>query len=230
MAESARSLARVCVNRAVQAIPTAGTPLAIDDVTMERMPGSDEVKATSPRVKLTYEDFLQFPDDGKRHELIDGEHYVTPSPNTKHQRVSGRLYLTIGNWLEAHPTGQLFYAPFDIVFSNFDVVEPDLLYMSNERAATILTDKHVRGAPEIVIEIGSPATRKRDETVKRRLYERSGVSEYWVVDPDLDTIRVYRSVRGRFGRPTDLSAEASDVLTSPLLSGLEIPLARVFTI
>lgn len=181
-----------------------------------------------PRVKLTYEDFLQFPDDGKRHELIDGEHYVTPSPNTKHQAVSGNLHFMIRSWLEQHPVGRIFYAPFDIVFTRFDVVEPDLLYMSNERAATILSPQHVTGAPELVIEIGSPATRKRDETIKRRLYERCRVVEYWVVDPDLDVIRVYRSEDGPFGRPLELSAEAGDVLTTPVLPGLQMALTRVF--
>jgi len=191
------------------------------------MPGSDDVRPASG-VKLTYDDFLLFPDDGKRHELIDGEHYVTPSPNTRHQRISGRLHLLIGNWLEAHPVGQLFFAPFDVVFSNFDVVEPDLLYMSNARATEILTVKHVAGVPELVIEIASPGTRKRDETLKRRLYERTGVTEYWVVDPDLDAIRVYRRSTQGFDRPVELSAEAADVLTTPLLVNLEIPLARVF--
>ena len=192
------------------------------------MPGTDDMNVPAPRVKLTYEDFLQFPDDGRRHELIDGEHYVTPSPNTRHQRISGRLYLLIGNWLQEHPVGQLFYAPFDVVFSNIDVVEPDLLYMSNERAAEVLTEEHVRGVPELVIEIASPGTRRRDETLKRRLYERSGVTEYWVVDPDVDVVRAYRLSGEGFGRPVELSAEAGDVLTTALLPGLEIPLARVF--
>jgi len=121
------------------------------------MPGSDDVRPETAGVKLTYDDFVLFPDDGKRHELIDGEHYVTPSPNIRHQRISGRLYLLIGNWLEAHPVGELFYAPLDVVFSHFDVVEPDLLYMSNARAAEVVTAKHVAGVPELVIEIGSPA-------------------------------------------------------------------------
>jgi Uma2 family endonuclease len=192
------------------------------------MPGEDSVKPASRSVKLTYDDFLLFPDDGKRHELIDGEHYVTPSPNTRHQRISGRLYLLIGNWLEAHPIGQLFYAPFDVVFSNFDVVEPDLLYMSNERAAAILTAKHVSGVPELVIEIGSPGTRKRDETLKRRLYERTGVTEYWIVDPEVDVIRIFRRGERGFTRAVELAAEAGDVLTTPLLPDLRIPLARVF--
>lgn len=190
------------------------------------MAGGDKMRAAG--VKLTYDDFLLFPDDGRRHELIDGEHYVTPSPNTRHQRISGRLHLLVGGWLQDHPLGQLFYAPFDVVFSRFDVVEPDLLYMSNERAAEILTDKHVAGVPELVIEIGSPGTRKRDETIKRRLYERGGVAEYWVIDPDLDVIRVYRRSGESFQRPQELSAEAGDALTTPLLPGLNIELTRIF--
>lgn len=192
------------------------------------MAGSDPITPPSPGVKLTYDDFVQFPDDGLRHELIDGEHYVTPSPNTKHQTVSLNLTVLIGSWLEQHPIGRLFHAPFDVVFSMFDVVEPDLLYLSNERAAEALTTLHVRGVPELVIEIGSPGTRKRDETVKRRLYERTGVSEYWVIDPELDAIRVYRREGDGFGRVDELSASASGVLTTSLLPGLEIPLSRVF--
>src|SRR4029077_14728735 len=107
------------------------------------MSGRDDMMRTNPGVKLTYDDFLLFPDDGKRHELIDGEHYVTASPNTKHQRVSGNLYWLIRSYLERHTIGRLFYAPFDVVFSHFDVVEPDLLYMSNARAAEVLTAQHV---------------------------------------------------------------------------------------
>ena len=183
---------------------------------------------SSPGVKLTYDDFVQFPDDGLRHELIDGEHYVTPSPNTRHQAISLQLTLLIGNWLDRNPIGRLFYAPFDVVFSKFDVVEPDLLYLSNERASDALTPLHVHGVPELVIEIGSPGTRKRDETIKRRLYERAGVEEYWVVDTEIDTIRVYRREAKTFARVVELSSEARDVLTTSLLPGLEIPLSRVF--
>jgi Uma2 family endonuclease len=192
------------------------------------MPGSDNVVRAGTGVKLTYDDFVLFPDDGKRHELIDGEHYVTPSPNLRHQTIIGNIYLLIANWLENHPIGRVFLSPFDVVFSRFDVVEPDLLYLSKERAAQALTPLNVQGVPELVIEIGSPSTRKRDETIKKRLYERSGVTEYWVVDPELDVVRVYRrSVEG-FVRPIELSREAGDVLTTPLLPGLEMPLARLF--
>ncbi len=186
------------------------------------------MKANPARVKLTYDDFLLFPDDGKRHELIDGEHYVTPSPNLRHQTILGNLYFLMRAWLEQHPVGRAFMAPLDVVFTQFDVVEPDLLFVSRHRAPDILAIKHVTGAPDIVVEIGSPSTRKRDETIKRRLYERSGVSEYWVVDPDLDVVRVYRNRDGRFDRAVELRADAGDVLTSAYLDGLEMPVGRIF--
>jgi Uma2 family endonuclease len=188
----------------------------------------EEMKANPARVKLTYDDFLLFPDDGKRHELIDGEHYVTPSPNIRHQTILGNLHFLMRAWLEQHPVGRVFMAPLDVVFTQFDVVEPDLLFVSRHRAADLLTAKHVTGAPDVVVEIGSPSTRKRDETIKRRLYERSGVSEYWVVDPDLDVVRAYRNRDGRFDRPIELRADAGDVLTSPHLDGLEMPVGRIF--
>ena len=193
-----------------------------------RQAQSSPSDATHPGLKLTYDDFLLFPDDGKRHELIDGEHYVTPSPTVRHQEISGRLYLLIGTWLQDHPVGRIFYAPLDVLFSRFDVVEPDLLYVSNERVPALLSGQYVTGAPDLVVEIASPGTRRRDETIKRRLYERSNVVEYWVVDPDIDVIRIYRRAGDRFERAVELSREADDVLTTALLPGLDIPLSRVF--
>jgi Uma2 family endonuclease len=184
---------------------------------------------TSDRVKLTYDDFLLFPDDGQRHELIDGEHFVTPSPSTPHQRIVGNLHFALRRYLVEQPIGEVFLAPFDVVFSTFDIVEPDLLYISNERRREILTPLHVRGTPELVIEVGSPGTRRRDETIKRRLYERAGVAEYWIVDPDLDVVRVYRRVGDVYGRPQELSREAGDVVRSPLFPSLDLKLDEIFT-
>ena len=109
-----------------------------------------------------------------------------------------------------------------------DVVEPDLLYMSNERAVRVLTDANVKGAPELVVEIGSEGTRGRDETIKRRLYERAGVSEYWFVDPEIDVVRVYRRNAEGFARPVELRAEVGDALMTPLLPGLSLPLTGIF--
>jgi Uma2 family endonuclease len=188
----------------------------------------DDVRPASSGVKLTYDDFLLFPDDGKRHELIDGEHYVTPSPNVKHQGILVELLWTLRSYLETHPIGRVFCARFDIMFSAHDVVEPDLVYFSHERAATVLTPQNARGAPELVVEIASKSTRKRDETIKRRLYDRDGVSEYWVVDPEVDAIRVYRRAGDGFDQAVELTSERGDVLTTSLLPGLEIVLTRIF--
>ena len=192
------------------------------------MAGTDRTTTPRSAVKLTYDDFLLFPDDGQRHELIDGEHHVTPSPNIRHQLILGNLHFLIRGWLEHSKAGVVFMAPLDVVFTRFDVVEPDVLYLSNARAKAVLTAANVQGVPELVIEIGSPSTRRRDETIKKQLYEREGVSEYWVVDPDLDAIRVYAREGERFGRARELSVEAGDVLTTPLLESLELRLADVF--
>jgi Uma2 family endonuclease len=123
----------------------------------------------------------------------------------------------------------VWLAPFDVVLSPSDVVEPDLLYMSNERRAQVATDANVQGPPELVVEIGSPSTRKRDETIKRELYESAGVSEYWFIDTDRDVVRVYRRLDSkRFAQPEELSIEGGDVLLTPLLPGLELPLNEIF--
>jgi Uma2 family endonuclease len=196
---------------------------------MSRMAGTDRTHSPRSGVKLTYDDFLLFPDDGKRHELIDGEHYVTPPPNPRHQRILGELHLAIGVYLKAHAIGDVFFAPLDVVLSEYDVVEPDLLYMSRERASQVLVPEHVRGVPELVVEVASRSTRKRDETIKRALYERSGVSEYWVVDPEIDVVRVYRKGEDRFERPVELRRDAGDTLKTSLLPGLAIPLGGLFS-
>ena len=178
-------------------------------------------------VKLTYDDYVLFPDDGQRHELIDGEHFVTPSPRPRHQTILLNVAAMIWNYLQEHPVGRVFTAPLDVILSNYDVVEPDLLYLSHERAREVLRE-WVHGAPDLVVEIGSPGTRKRDETIKRSLYERFAVSEYWIVDPEADTVKVYRHDDERYTRVAELSLENKDVLTTPLLPGLEMPLSRIF--
>jgi Uma2 family endonuclease len=187
-------------------------------------------------LKLTYEDFVLFPEDGKRHEIVDGEHCVTPSPNTRHQQISGNIFGLLWVYLRAHAAGRVFQAPYDVVLSPVDVIEPDVIYVSNERAS-IVTPANIQGSPDLVVEITSPSTRARDETMKRRLYERSDVLEYWVVDPEIDVVRVYRRAgddagtrpAGRpFDRPQELSREAGDELTSPLLPDVSLPLDEIF--
>jgi Uma2 family endonuclease len=187
---------------------------------------TDDARASTR--KLTYQDFVHFPDDGQRHELIDGEHYVTPSPNTRHQELSLRLTLALGNHLAAHPGGRLFHAPYDCVFTDFDIVEPDLLWIAADQLG-IITKKHVRGVPALVIEIVSPGTRQRDRRFKRDLYARAGVREYWMVDPKDSSIGIFRrGESGDFPLVTTLRASAGDTLTTPLLPGFSLALADYF--
>ena len=178
--------------------------------------------------KLTYDDLVAMPDDGLRRELIDGELYVTPSSNRKHQSIVLNLGYLITAYLRVHRVGRVFVAPFDVLLSNMDVVEPDVLYISKDREPEVLTAKHVTGAPDLVVEVGSPGTRRTDERVKQPLYERFAVAEYWIVDPDLDAIKVFRLMDGRYHRVHELSLDAGDVLTTPLLPGLELPLVEIF--
>jgi Uma2 family endonuclease len=129
-------------------------------------------------VKLTYDDLLLLPDDGMRHELIDGEHYVSPSPFRKHQALTWNLVAHIGPCLKERRVGRAFTAPYDVVFTKSDVVEPDLLFISAARLEAVLTKKHVMGAPDLVVEIESAGS-QRDQGIKRALYERGVAPTTW---------------------------------------------------
>ena len=176
--------------------------------------------------RLTYEDYLRFPDDGLRHEIIEGEHYVSPPPVIRHQRILLRLSYLIQGYLEAQPVGEILFAPVAVLLSEFNVFEPDLLYLSNERR-NLLTSKNLQGAPDLVVEILSPGTRSRDLRLKRDVYERTGVREYWTIDPDRDVVDVYR--RNETGTWNDpIRHERTGSLTTPLLPGLELSLDKLF--
>ena len=179
-------------------------------------------------LKLTYEDYRFIPDDGKRHELIDGEHIMSPSPTTKHHRIARALLTALTNFLHDHPLGEVFIAPYDVVLSDFDVVQPDLVFVSAAQA-DIVTEANIRGIPAMVVEILSEGNRKLDETIKRQRYEHYGISEYWIIDPALDQVKVYRLTDGHYGQALVLSLDAQELLTTPLLPNLSLPLATLFT-
>jgi Uma2 family endonuclease len=176
-------------------------------------------------IKLTYREFLQINDDFNRHEIIEGEHYVTPSPSKRHQKISITLSTLLYRWVEDHALGEVFAGPYDVVLSQTDVVIPDLLFISKSRAS-ISHEENVQGAPDLMVEILSPSTSKRDLGIKKTLYEKFGVLEYWVVDPDQKSIEIFRSISGKFAPPIPLFVK--DQLTSPLFPNLTIPLSRIF--
>jgi Uma2 family endonuclease len=180
--------------------------------------------------RLTAAEFLQMPDDGKMHELIDGVHYVTPSPTLSHQELVGRLHLAIGNFLSTRRhLGRLFLARLDVVLSDYDVVEPDLLFVAGDQL-DILTEANVQGAPALVIEVLSPSTRRRDEGIKRKLFDQKGVREYWLVDPKGRRVSVCRRAGdGSLAVSANLAAASSDQLTTPLLPGFSLSMTDLFS-
>ena len=184
---------------------------------------------TSHDARFTYNDFALLPDDGLRHEIIGGVHYVTPAPNQRHQELVLRLCLALGNHLEDRPErGRVFVAPFDVVFSFHDVVEPDLIFVAPDQL-DILTDQNIQGTPALVIEVLSPSTRKRDQGIKRRLYDRSGVREYWLVDSAAASVTILRRhPDGSLRTFSPLTAMDRDMLRTPLLPGWSLALARLF--
>jgi len=175
--------------------------------------------------RLTYDDYLRFPNDGLRHEIIEGEHYVTPSPVTRHQRILLTLSYLLQQHLEIHRTGEIFFAPFDVLLSEFNVFVPDLIYLSRERAH-LLTAKNLQGAPDLAVEILSPGTRSRDLRLKRDVYQKTGVREYWIIDPDRNVVDIYRwDPPVAVEKP--LRLVVGQTLTTPLLPDLIVPLDKL---
>ena len=141
--------------------------------------------------KLTYADYLKLPNEDLRHEIIDGEHHVSASPNLNHQRVSSHLQFQLFQQITLSGRGEVFPAPTDVQLSEFDVVVPDLVVVLNARSG-YLTEAKVSGPPDLVVEILSPGSRRRDRELKRSLYQRTGVDEYWIVDPVARQVEKYR--------------------------------------
>jgi Uma2 family endonuclease len=146
------------------------------------------VKAASPRV--SYADLERWPDDGRRYELYDGEVYVIPAPLLIHQIVLGRLFEALRGYSRTHG-GLVAVAPLDIVLTDYDVVQPDVLFFEAKRLHLLDPYKVTRVAPDLAIEILSPSTASNDRGRKRRLQARQGVREYWLVDPKVPSVEIY---------------------------------------
>lgn len=182
--------------------------------------------ARRSRIKFTYEDYRSLPEsETKRYELLEGELVMVPSPTLYHQDVLGNLYLAISLFVRDSRLGRMFVAPCDVVLSEDTVLQPDIVFVSRERSHIMMQD-HVRGAPDLVIEVLSPSTADRDRRVKRGLYAQYGVKECWIVDPDRKTIEVL--ALGELGFRSIAVYGEQQTLHSPVLDGLAMPLSEVF--
>ena len=184
------------------------------------------VMTTRPNLSpCTYQDYLNTPDD-VRYELIDGELLVMePAPTPSHQRVAVNLTVLLAPFARVHGLGEVLVAPTDVRLSDTNVVQPDILFVSAARAS-IITERDVHGAPDLVVEIASPATRQRDRSVKMELYARYGVAEYWLADPTAATVETLRLEDGRMVATGRYSR--TDTFPTPLLPGLAIDLREIF--
>ena len=172
----------------------------------------------------TYRDYLNTPDD-VRYQLIEGQLIREPAPTTTHQTVLVNLAVLLAPFVKGNGLGRVFAAPTDVYLSDTNVVQPDVLFVSAARAH-LITEHDVHGAPDLAIEIASSSTERRDRQVKREIYARHGVSEYWLVHPVHRTVETFRLENGRFVATG--SYRGTDAFTTPLLPGLRIELDAVF--
>lgn len=186
---------------------------------------------TNPHVRLTVRDYLDIPeDDENRYELIDGELYMAPAPTWEHQESIGNLFSFLREFARANGLGRVVASPIDVYLSEEDVFQPDIVFVSAERL-DVIHSSGVHGAPDLVIEMLSPSTERRDLTLKRERYEMFGAREYWLADPFAKTITVLRARDGRFEQvgvfAEGMTAEGMTIETS-LLPGLRVDVSAVF--
>ena len=179
-------------------------------------------------VKFTYHDYLLLSDE-KRYELIDGELYVVPAPNIYHQRISRNLEYALVQHVRQNNLGEVLNAPCDVVLSQENVIQPDILFISKDRFGIIAT-ANIQAAPDLVIEILSESTKARDLDIKRKLYARYGAREYWIVDPTAKSVEVlaWRQAGYEPGYVTVAVLLHTASLSSPLFPQLNLPLSDIF--
>lgn len=173
----------------------------------------------------TYQDYLNLPNDRNRYEIINGELIMTPAPKIIHQDISRNIGIELALFVQKHKLGKVYYAPCDIVLSNENVVQPDILFILKENM-NIITEDNIQGAPDIVIEILSPSTGYYDLVAKKEIYETFGVKEYWIVDPKKQWIEIYILKENKYN--LHQRADKAGKIQSHLLKWFEIDLETVF--
>jgi Uma2 family endonuclease len=176
---------------------------------------------------ITYDDYRKLPDDGKRYEIIGGELVMTPGASHRHQRISHLLEYKLEDYIQKHKSGEILDAPFDVVLSMTDVVQPDLMYISNERSQ-IITENNIVAAPDLVVEIISESTKTRDQITKKELYEKYRVKEYWLVYPNEEKVEQFVLEDEKL--ELNETFEKSDMLTAKVIAGFSISLEKIFSI
>ena len=175
--------------------------------------------------KITFEEFRQFPIDGKRYELVRGEVHMTPAPATRHQAIVQNLAMSLGPHVIKNNLGEVYTAPLDVRLGRDTALQPDLIFISNTRAGIIL-ENWIEGAPDLAVEVSSPSTATYDRATKLPVYAESGVSEYWLIDSQAKTVEVLKLQGKKYFVEATLAGD--QVLTSDLFPGWQLPLHDLF--
>jgi Uma2 family endonuclease len=174
---------------------------------------------------LTVENYKLLPETGPRYQLIQGDLYMAPAPNRFHQEISRNLQFELHSYLKRNPIGKLFDAPFDVYLDVNNVFQPDLIVVLNERLG-ILTEEGAEGAPELVVEILSPKTRRLDLVNKKQEYARAGVKELWIIDPDTRGLMIHQFASDGVEKIRQVDEE--DALSTDLLPGFNLAMETIF--
>lgn len=177
--------------------------------------------------KITYEEYKLVEDlADKRYEVIGGRLIMTPAPIPYHQRISRKLERILEDFVIDNDLGEVFDAPCDVVLSRIDVIQPDIFFISKEKSY-LITDTHINGAPDLIIEILSPTSTSKDKTIKKRLYLIHKVKEYWIVDPMEKEIEIF-SLAGDLYKLSGSYKKEDDIVKSELLKGLKFILKEIW--
>jgi Uma2 family endonuclease len=177
------------------------------------------------RGRLTKHDYYDLPELGPRYQLIEGRMFMAPAPDRSHQHFSGNLEYQLRRYLEEHPIGLLYDAPFDVELNDVNVYQPDIVFVSHARSS-IFTEHGAAGAPNLVIEILSPKTARFDLGLKREVYFESGVEELWIVDPKKRELAIY--LQGISTEAPAATLRSGDTLTTRVLPGFVLPVDAIF--
>jgi Uma2 family endonuclease len=177
------------------------------------------------KIVLTYDDYCLLPNDRNRYEILDGELSVTPAPRTQHQRTSSHLHVILANHIRARQLGDIYAAPTDVILAPTTVVQPDLIYVGNDRRP-IVTERAIEGTPTLLIEILSSTTHQTDRVIKAQLFARYQVPHYWLIDPDQRMLEAYELTRDHYNLVAN--ARDADVFTPSLFPGLSIQLSDLW--
>ena len=175
--------------------------------------------------KMTYDQYCLLPEDRNRYELIDGELFVTPAPTPKHQKIVGALFVQLSSYVSQNSLGEVYVAPVDVLLDQYTVIQPDVLFIRRKRLG-IVKEGAIEAAPDLVVEVLSPSSFYKDLRRKMAAYAQFGVQEYWIVDPETQTIELYQ----RVGEGLQLARKftSQETFESPLLVGFQLAVGSIF--